>query len=368
LRRLVQIHEERPDAFATMLVLAGRCLAEVDAGKVEHSLAQQIAEGVSTAWKGQGCPQDLVPALAHEGGVQWLMPALRDRDAHVRASAALALGELADASAVLPLIQALRDEEANVRWPVADALGELGDGAAVQPLIQALRDESAFVGRVHKGQMVFLVRCSVAHALGELGDAAAVPALVEALRHEDVVLRAVAATALGQVGDVAAVQPLLLALRDDDWKVRRNAATALRVLGYSGAVRPLVLALSEGTDVLDALHQLGDDIQGEWIDDVYNWEVDLGRMLDDIFDEDDEWADEVPETDAGVRSPVQALRDENAKVRASAAYALGKLGDPTAIQLLLLALRDEEVTVREAAAWSLKFLRRRHPCWFPPSP
>ena len=107
------------------------------------------------------------------------------------------------------LILALRDADRRGRWEAAAALGQLGDPRAVEPLILALRDAD---GRGRR---------EVARALGQLGDPRAVEPLILALRDADDWVRWEVARDLGQLGDVA-VEPLILALRDADGGVRQG--------------------------------------------------------------------------------------------------------------------------------------------------
>ena len=51
--------------------------------------------------------------------------ALKDKDKHVRGSAAGALGEIGDMRAVEPLIDKLKDKDENVQTWVAGALEEI---------------------------------------------------------------------------------------------------------------------------------------------------------------------------------------------------------------------------------------------------
>jgi hypothetical protein len=55
---------------------------------------------------------------------------------------------------------------------------------------------------------------------------------------------------------------------------------------------------------------------------------------------------------------LQALRDANANVRRRAAWALGVIADPMAIDGLTAALKDADPTVREQAAESLGRIAR----------
>ena len=71
---------------------------------------------------------------------------LTDGDAEVRVNAAEALGQTGDISAVGPLRAALRkDRDAEVRVSAAEALGQIGNASAVEPLRTALKDRDAEV-------------------------------------------------------------------------------------------------------------------------------------------------------------------------------------------------------------------------------
>ena len=69
-----------------------------------------------------------------------LIDRLRDRDEHIRAAAAEALGLLSDSKGVEPLIKSLRDRNRAVRAEAAKSLGLLGDSRAIEPLRSCVRD------------------------------------------------------------------------------------------------------------------------------------------------------------------------------------------------------------------------------------
>src|SRR5437763_13721147 len=58
---------------------------------------------------------------------------------------------------------------------------------------------------------------------------------------------------------------------------------------------------------------------------------------------------------------VADLKDEQPRVRRSAAFVLGKVGSPRAQAALLDALKDRDASVREAAAFALGEIRPRPP-------
>jgi len=90
---------------------------------------------------------------------------LSDDEARIRRRVALAIGRVALAEGVQPLVGVLADPDPEVRQMAAFALGLLGDTRAREPLIGALADVSP------------LVQGSAAEALGLIGDAAAADAL-----------------------------------------------------------------------------------------------------------------------------------------------------------------------------------------------
>lgn len=154
-----------------------------------------------------------------------LLVALEQNDDYlVRMRAAIALGKLGDARAVVALGVAVKDDD---EWPVrqeaADALGELGDARAVDPLIAALREK--------KGNYSYEVQMAAAAALAKIGDPQAVRALGDAVKYDDEwPVRKAAAQALGEIGDARAVGPLTAALGDAEERVQACAAEALEAV------------------------------------------------------------------------------------------------------------------------------------------
>lgn len=114
-----------------------------------------------------------------------LLLLLRDPDKETRISAAKALGQIGDASAVEGLIISLDDESWEVRAQVAKSLGALGDKQAVGKLKWVLSDGN------------WWVRHNAADALYRLGEEG-IQALRETLRSGEGAPRAVAAQVLAE--------------------------------------------------------------------------------------------------------------------------------------------------------------------------
>jgi len=240
---------------------------------------------------------------ARAGELDRLTDQLKHNSSRLRARAASALGKLGDKRAVEPLINALKDEDRSVRSSASGALGRLGDPRAVEPLIAALKDQDKYVRR------------SAASALGRLGDKRAVEPLIAALKDKDAGVRRSVAWALAQLGDERAVEPLRESLRDDDGKVSPGVAFALaRLLGDERAVEPLLMATGnaeefEGLALLGMLMRIGPP---------------------------------------AVEPLIAALKQEDKRVRYTAAFVLRKLDDKRAVEPLITVLKGEYQDMQRA--------------------
>ncbi len=172
-------------------------------------------------------------------------------------------------------------------------LGRIGDTHAVVPLIQLLNDP----------QHHYRLRMAAAESLGRLGDTHAVDSLVGVLRNEDessVYLRESSAKALGMLGDLRAADALMEVLHSK--KGLRNKMDFLK------------------ERVIQA----------------------IGNLFK-----------EQPAEHNVVDSLVLALNDDAASIRQASAEAIGALGDPRWISVLMPRLMDPNPMVAEAVVASL---------------
>jgi HEAT repeat protein len=127
------------------------------------------------------------------------VPALKDSDEIVRATAAFSVIYLPKDEAFNALIPNLQDKSEIVRRETAYALGKVQNSLAINPLILAFqKDKSTEVKNA----------CII--ALGEIGDASAIDALTPVLRQkpsdDNNFLRRSAARSIGQIAQIIQIQ------------------------------------------------------------------------------------------------------------------------------------------------------------------
>jgi HEAT repeat protein len=128
--------------------------------------------------------------IRHPKASVHLAAALHDNYAGVRAKAALALPNIAEANFAIPiLISALTDTDARVRAAVADGLGILGSAAkeAAPYLAEALHDEDLYV-QINVAKALIKIGSHINHSMN---------LLMQMLEKEDVSIRITTALNLG---------------------------------------------------------------------------------------------------------------------------------------------------------------------------
>ena len=191
-------------------------------------------------------------------------------------------------------------------------------------------------------------RARAAAAIGDLRLAEAAPRLAEMLPDRNRRAAVAAATALGRIGSTFAARALLEALEEGLVPEQR----LVEALGGSWAEEPLLQAFRAPRTVAmrvplaDALGRTGSAAAGEALAAAMaagsvDLRVRIVRALARL----------------GRPEPVRAaLSDRDARVRAQAAWALGRLGDEGASELLERALLDSAPRVRASSAAALRRL------------
>jgi HEAT repeat protein len=220
------------------------------------------------------------------------IPALRDADDIVRATAAFSVIYLPETEAAQVLVPNLQDKSEIVRRETAYALGKVGDASAVSSLLQTLRQDK-----------IFEVRTASAVALGEIGDISAVDELTKILQRkpteDEEFLRRSAARSIGQIAQI----------------VQTNSETVLTPENflpdrYKDLKQPKYLYLEKEFP-------------------VFNQAVNVLKTI------------------------LQNKR-ETADTRREAAFSLGAIGDETAVSILQTKLNDKDYYLAEIAEESLR--------------
>lgn len=237
------------------------------------------------------------------------------RDSYVRAQAARALGEIGGSEVVFILLNFLDNEDFLVQEAVAEALGKIGDQDLVLPIIKEWLpslDERRRTGaammlgelraveaadflmkllRREKEKEESLAIDSIIIALGKIGETQAIPVLMELLnKNRSFFLQQLAAQALKEIGDRSIIPRLKKGLLSFNKFRRAGSAMALGVFQVKEALEPLIQLL---------------------------------------------------------------MTDLEKGPRAAAAYALGELKDPRAVEALYHALGDEWIFTQIVAAEAL---------------
>lgn len=220
------------------------------------------------------------------------VPALRDENEIVRATAAFSVIYLPKAEAAQVLLPNLQDKAEIVRREIAYALGKAGDSSAVNSLLQILNNDK-----------IFEVRTASAVALGEIGDVSAVSELIKILQkkptEDEEFLRRASARSIGQIAQI----------------IQTNDETVLTPENflpdrYKDLQKPKFLFLEKEYPVFTQA--------------------------------------------AAVLKNVLQNKHESDDTHREAAFALGALGDETAVRILNTKLNDKDYYLAEIAEESLR--------------
>jgi len=138
-----------------------------------------------------------------------------------------------------------------------------------------------------------------------------------AFKDPDPVVRSNAARALGQIGqkDIALLPDLIRAMNDESWRVRVNAAYAV------------------------------------YRTDCSKWDIVLPLLTEALNHENDHVRSDVVDVLGDIKAPIQDVMPLLVKALNS---ALGKIGDPAAVPMLIENLTHQDQWVGEAAIDALK--------------
>jgi len=344
---LQSITAQKDDIFSTLLLLAGRCIAECQENS--HPLMVGIIDRIYNLWQSYpnaGFIKSIIVALGHVNSqmFQRLQKAFND---------------------------VLNDKD-NFKHYLLDVLAEIGSSQAVETLYSASNHEDFHVSSRANWDLFAIknpekfealnsdfnesykdsdVKRQVSEDLDGTGNFKTVEALISELNHENCYVRSWAAEDLGKMGNPQAVKPLISALNDEDEYVRRKAAEALGKIGSPQAVEALTSALNDEDGyvkeyAVEALGRIGIYKAVQALVSTLNHEdfnircraaVNLGEMGN--FE--------------AVEPLIFALNHMDFEVRYRAVLVLGKMGNSKAVEALIFALNHQDLEVRWQAARAL---------------
>jgi HEAT repeat protein len=201
-----------------------------------------------------------------------------------------------------------------------------------------------------------ILRARAADVLGLRRDKSAVPALLDALKGEFYTVRARAAIALGRIGDKKAIEPLFLALKDPEDDVRIGACLGLGHLKDPTTFDEITEVLLDDPKIEvrqaaakalgNTQHPAAVPFLMEALRDSFWW-YEREMQAGDLFTAIEKMGG------MAVEPLIGALKDNEGAVRKYAAYLLGRIGDPRAIEPLGMALYDLHHDVGKASAEAL---------------
>jgi HEAT repeat protein len=279
-----------------------------------------------------------------------LIEFLRAEETDLRMHAALALGEHEELSAASALISALNDPDVNVRYHVIEALGKLRATEAVAPLLAVAESRD------------FFLSFAALDALAEIGDGSVSGRIVLLL--DDDLLREAALRTIGRVGGSTDIGNVVELLNDDVSLAPVVAAAAVEIFsrhcGLDEGVRAIIdkareavnsASLTRLSEVLGSANK--NDLPAliefaGWFDDESLRE----KLVDLLRDSDmrERAASALAMQGANsVEALIDELGSEEPEIREAAATALGRVGDPRAVEPLAELLEDGTVSDRRAA-------------------
>ncbi|MFX0123716.1 MAG: HEAT repeat domain-containing protein [Candidatus Hodarchaeota archaeon] len=273
-----------------------------------------------------------------------LIEALNSNDRNICRTIFIALWTIGD-EAIEPLLNALENEKEKIRLEILNVIGMIRNDRVKNALIHTLKDPSE------------KVRKKVVETLGEIGDEEVVDPLIAILNDDSKDIRASAATALMNIKDRRSVTALVGALRDPYRDVRRNAARALLKMPIEAVNKDLSHHFRFGNKKIDektieALVEVGDPeavniLISLSINKKFRNKIIAALLaLDQII----------------INPLIQTIESENAEIRYTAAFLLGKIGTRLAIKPLIRLLKDSNSDVRTAAQIALQELMGELEC------
>lgn len=168
----------------------------------------------------------------------------------------------------------------------------------------------------------YLIRKQVVLALEGIGDVSCALPLAQRFQDAYMDIRIAACAAFIKMGNQV-VEPLIEVLKDQNWIVREGAVQALEKIGDSRAIYPLIEALKDTNTkkVSNALRSIGP---------------------------------------AAFKPVIEALKNEDSRIRMGAAMILGEMKNPAAMDSLVKVTKDKDPLVRQLANSAIHMIKNEN--------
>lgn len=274
-------------------------------------------------------------------GFPSILRATKSANDEIRFFACAAIGNSRVPQGVTPLLRALGDPKWRVRKSASDALIKYGEPviAPLQQILKITKDED--------------IRFWTIKTLGKLGPKAQ-KFLLEALRTGDKQTRYVIAAALGESGDKRVIRVLIESLADPDWTIRKSATMALAEIGDNAIDMMFEYLRGPNEEIRDgclrALVKAGNESLQKLFDEIVNMDENHRYLV----------RRSLVKIGARVVEPLMRLfKLENPDILAFAASALGEIGNPRAVPVLVTGLSSNDWNVRRSCAYALTEIGER---------
>jgi len=244
-----------------------------------------------------------------------LLTSLRNENLEVRRKAIITLGQIKSPQAIEPLINLLLDSEEEIKEAVSETLIVSGS-VNIKDLYKGLTSKEPEI------------RAKLAKILGEIGSPQSSEVLIPLLNDGEEEVRIETAYALAKTGNASAGRSLRKALKDEVGHVRSAAASALGDLKVKEAIPVLIETLS----------------------DPY---PDVRRSAALALEKMKSYREKI------LPCLLPLCKNKEEEVRASALYALGKVGGEEILDVLSLSLEDESPKVRQVTVNILRQIKGR---------
>lgn len=219
----------------------------------------------------------------------------------------------------------------------------------------------------------FEVREAAAWVLGQIGSFECIGPLVNALKDPDAIVREAAANSLGNIktkpninrrlsvfedtpDDVWAMNELMKTMKDREMRVRSAAANALKSYGK-------IVEVTQ-PESLNTPRQVAPPPQipsGTIYSSSMMGEGDSGiRMTYPVLRRNKQIPQLILDADYDFVKLEAATKNKDVSVREAAVWALGVMGDPKGVAILVQALHDLDPLVRESSARSLGIIKYKN--------